>query len=761
LRHLGSLKQAVSTERGRQFVQTIEASEAEHQKLVDNILERRSRGTRVEDLTADFDDILRPKRHELWLAINEFVNFEGRLVDQMSADSNLAAERVRTTLLLTSALAFLLLAVIAFVLLRTTQRLGVSERRFLDLVNKLDHSIVWEATAQPFRFNFMSERTQFLLGLPQKEFLDRPETFFNYIHEHDRASVRQMLEKARSTGIDQRVDHRMHSIDGKEIWVQSGVHVRRDSRGREHFYGLTVDITPSKNVERELKQSRDRLTLALQGGRMGSFDWDVVRDEHVWSPETESIFGFVPPEAPGTMSALMGIIHEDDRAQARGAMEAALQSRKMYESRYRIVRPDGEIRWVAVRGRPYFDEDGRPVRVLGVAWDITDEKTSEEKLKRYSQDLERLRERFELALQGGGIGIFEFDPEKKAVSWSETMYALYDVGPEFDPTFESWPKMIHPDDRARVLANIDRVIESRDDGYENEYRIITGAGETKWVFVKARVHRDHTGRAYSIIGVAMDVTAERHATESQRSLIDSLHEEREVRERFVNMLTHDLRTPLAAAKMSAQLMARQLANPEALVSLSGRLIENINRMEAMIRDLLDANLVKAGKRLTLDFEPCHLNELVQKIVDDMTLIHGDRFRVRAQQEIHGVWNCGGLRRVIENLVNNAIKYGSPNGLVTITFEQRAMQVSIRVHNEGEPLPEDERGRLFDLFARAPRDVRIAGWGIGLTLVRGLTEAHGGTVNIHTDESGTSFEVILPVNAAEHSQKGPYRPAQTH
>ena len=226
-----------------------------------------------------------------------------------------------------------------------------------------------------------------------------------------------------------------------------------------------------------------------------------------------------------------------------------------------------------------------------------------------------------------------------------------------------------------------------------------------------------------------------------------LNEERDLREKFVAMLSHDLRTPLAAAKMSAQLISRKNEDPS-IQKLAFRISELMDRADHMIRDLLDASLINAGERLTLKFKKINITELIRDTVDELSSIHGHRFIFIDGEEIAGEVDPEALRRILENLCNNAIKYGDNRKDVIVSIKSTNDQVIIDVHNEGNPIKKSEQEKLFDQFKRADKVKHdsIIGWGLGLTLVRGLVEAHNGKVSVQSEEKkGTTFTVVIPLN----------------
>jgi len=239
------------------------------------------------------------------------------------------------------------------------------------------------------------------------------------------------------------------------------------------------------------------------------------------------------------------------------------------------------------------------------------------------------------------------------------------------------------------------------------------------------------------------------ALQESRKTVEALQVERELRERFVQALTHDLRNPLTAAKMSAQLILRKIDEPEACQNQAGRIVTQINRADQMIRDLLDADRIRAGQPFPLLVQPCDLPWVVRGAVEDLVGIYGDRFELESKASIRGHWDEEGVRRVIENLASNAIKYGLPRSKVTIRLGLSSSHARIAVHNHGTPLSPEEKELLFQPFHRtlSAQASGQKGWGIGHTIVKGVTEAHGGRVSVESGpEIGTTFIVELPLDA---------------
>jgi signal transduction histidine kinase len=232
--------------------------------------------------------------------------------------------------------------------------------------------------------------------------------------------------------------------------------------------------------------------------------------------------------------------------------------------------------------------------------------------------------------------------------------------------------------------------------------------------------------------------------------VKSLKNEREMRERFVATLTHDLRTPLTSAKMGAQLIERKSDNAELVKSLSHRIVTSMDRADQMIIDLLDANRIKVGEGILLHIESCDLEKITDACVKELSGIYGARFEIKnLSGPIVGHWDRSGIERIIENLASNAVKYGENDTPVTIQISKGKDQIKICVHNHGNPIDEKNLDRIFNPYERLETDLPKAqiGWGVGLTLVKGIAEEHGGSVSVQSSEvTGTTFSVKLPLDA---------------
>jgi signal transduction histidine kinase len=249
--------------------------------------------------------------------------------------------------------------------------------------------------------------------------------------------------------------------------------------------------------------------------------------------------------------------------------------------------------------------------------------------------------------------------------------------------------------------------------------------------------------------------------EIENNLIE-IQEERELREKFVSALSHDLRTPLAVAKMCTQFLAMKSNDPndskdsKDSKEMIERISSSLDRADRMIRDLLDANRMKAGGEIYISRKVCQLDSIVRFIVKDLKEIYGDKFHLSIETSIEGYWDEMAIHRIVENLLINAVKFGSPDKKVTITLDIVKDCAELAIHNYGSSISPEHQEFIFDQYNRPRINSQQIGWGIGLSIAKGLVEAHAGEISVESCTiAGTTFKIRLPINDKQY--KGILKP----
>ncbi len=228
--------------------------------------------------------------------------------------------------------------------------------------------------------------------------------------------------------------------------------------------------------------------------------------------------------------------------------------------------------------------------------------------------------------------------------------------------------------------------------------------------------------------------------------VRQLEEDQGLQNNFVSTLSHDLRGPLGSVKMALELLLEEVQGGDGVRELAEVITRNIDQAESLLTDLLDINRIKSGEQLNLRVDACDLHQLAVETLADLTLAHGPRFQIKKSGQLTGYWSQHHLRRVVENLSTNAVKYGDSARPVTLTLHGDGHHVELSVHNWGNPIAAEDQAGLFQPYFRtkSAEHGRSSGWGLGLTLVKGVATAHGGDVKVVSSErDGTMFTVLLP------------------
>lgn len=261
-------------------------------------------------------------------------------------------------------------------------------------------------------------------------------------------------------------------------------------------------------AQKALRESAEQLRLALSVGRLGDWTWDVATDAVTLSPRAAEIVG-LPPQNAFTFAHLREMLHEADREGFRIAVKHSLAQREDYSLEYRVRRPSGELCWVAAHGRGTYDETGSVLGMTGVLEDITARKHAQEAL-------ELSQARLRMAVEAGQMGDWEWVIPTGQVRWSRALEAIHGL-PEggFGGGLDDFQRDMHPEDRERVLANIQRCLEEHCD-YRVEYRIIKPDGSLSWLEARGKLFLDGQGRPERMTGICMDITQRKRTEEALR-----------------------------------------------------------------------------------------------------------------------------------------------------------------------------------------------------------------------------------------------------
>ena len=267
---------------------------------------------------------------------------------------------------------------------------------------------------------------------------------------------------------------------------------------------LRREILERKRIEEALKESRERMQVALQAAQIGTGEWDIQTNQSSVSNGLEQIFGYAPGAFRPGFAQFIERVHPEDRERFRTSMEEALAGKGDFALDYRIIWPDGSIHWITSQAQIFFDDTGRPTRLVGAAMDITERKLGEEAL--------RISERKLIEAQRiAHVGYWERDVDSGTITWSDEVYRIFGISPEERVLTVKWVgKFIHPDDQEKVFQAVTQALQGGR-RYNIEYRVVRPNGEVRIVHSQGDVILDDSGKPHRLFGVVQDITERKRA----------------------------------------------------------------------------------------------------------------------------------------------------------------------------------------------------------------------------------------------------------
>jgi len=334
-------------------------------------------------------------------------------------------------------------------------------------------------------------------------------------------------------------------------------------------------------------------------------------------------------------------------------------------------------------------------------------------------------ERFRSLVQTSSAVVWQANRDGRVQVDPDTWQKFTGVVP--GPDAWSWLEAVHPDDRDRVRETWTAAVTTASP-YTCQHRILSGGGGYAWVVGHA-VPVPRTGAVREWIGMMTDI--------SDRVRVE------QAREQFIAILGHDLRNPLAAILMGAEILGEL---PEPHRSVVARLVRSGHRIEAMIRDLLDFARGRLGGGIPVVPQPCDLLTVCNEVVEEMKQAHPERaIGFEAVGDLRGDWDPDRVEQLISNLVGNAVAHGT--GPVRVTARDEGDDVVTTVHNQGPAIPAALLPILFEPFTRpasAADGGPSKGLGLGLYIASEIVHAHGGTLSVVSrDDEGTTFTIRWP------------------
>ena len=667
-----------------------------------------------------------------------------------------------------------------------------SETR-LRLAQAASHSAVWDWDLQQNTLFWSPEAYQLYRVDPGIE--PSYEHWLRCIHPDDRDQVNQQTQQTIEANLPEiRIEFRVPFADEIRWCLGIGQILCNDAGVPIRMIGITLDITQQKQTELALQElnaqleqrvierttelnvlnddlsdalekqrqiqealhhSEESLRLVLDLTHIGTWDWHIQNQTMIWNDNHFKLLGLIPQSIEPSYQLWCQHVHPDDLAREEQRFAEAMQNRTEFDSEYRVVYPDGSIRWVLARARGLYDEAGQPLRAMGIFLDITDRKQTEIAL----QDSET---RYRILTEISPVGIFRFDAPLNCVyvndRWSEMTGR-----PKESALGRGWMAALHPEERETYPAQWTEQYFQSDQLTltlnPSVGRHLRPDGSINWYYVQMAMETDATGIVTGYIGTLTDITERKQAELALAQAKAEAEAANQAKSIFLANMSHELRTPLNAILGFSQLMQHSS-------HLSARDLEYLNLIYTsgnyllkLINEILDLSKIEAGKA-SLSQQAIDLFHQLSVLRDTLSE-RSHRKNLSFQLEIGpGVPQYiqvdeQKLNQVLLNLLSNAIKFTQQGGISLRIHRQdpdpnssQSAPSTLRfaVEDTGVGIAPEDLNRIFEAFTQTTAGQQAPeGTGLGLTISRRLAQIMGGDITVRSAlGQGSTFEFSLPV-----------------
>jgi PAS domain S-box-containing protein len=493
------------------------------------------------------------------------------------------------------------------------------------------------------------------------------------------------------------------------------------------------------------RESQERFRLLVESVKdYAIFILDPDGYVSTWNPGAERINGYAPNEIIGKHFSIFYPADVAATSKCTDELLVAARDGRFEEEGWR-VRKDGTRLWASVTITALRDSSGQLVGFAKVTQDLTERKEAEEEARRFRLLVESVKD----------YAIFMLSPTGHVSTWNPGAERIKGYAPA-EIIGKHFSVFYPPEAVASGKCEFELEVAAREGRFEEEGWRLRKDGSRFWANVTITTLRNSEGTLLGFAKVTRDLTARRQAEENSRALAverAALAEKsrvQEFQERFLAILGHDLRNPLAAIDMGTGIL-RQLVTDPAANRVLDRMRSSSSRMTRMIEQILDLTRSRLAGHLEVHPEPLDLLSTLTSIVEEMRTAFPARTIELSSPQLSGSWDRDRLEQVFSNLISNAILHGDPAAPVTIRASADDGAAQVSVHNAGPPIPPSIQPTLFDPFRRGERESRTAktaGLGLGLYISNEIVRAHGGTIGIQsTAAEGTTFRVTLPLEQA--------------
>ncbi|MBD2234695.1 PAS domain-containing hybrid sensor histidine kinase/response regulator [Phormidium tenue] len=568
------------------------------------------------------------------------------------------------------------------------------------------------------------------------------------------SAIEQVFATGRSQSFELMQAAALHHWACSPIW---------DEAGQIGGVFVTGQATHCPSTEGALRKSEEQLRLAQQGAEVGLWDWDMVTNQVTWSEEYYHLYG-LPLTVTPSYENWLACISPLDRPHVEQKVREAIELGKNLKTSFRIAHPKESRRWLMVRGQTFYNAAGNPVRMTGIAMNVTEQKRFEQALigseaiaRTQAEELAALMETTPAAIW------IAHDVDCRQMTANRMAHQLMQTKPGSLATATSWADgstlPFKQCKQGQELLPQDLPMQKAiRTGQEvtDEIEFVYPDGTVRTIYGKAVPLYDPSGEVRGAIAGFVEITAFKQSERDREQLLQRERIAREeaeqanrLKDQFLAVLSHELRSPLNPILGWAKLLQTRSFDAAKTAQALATIERNALLQTQLVDDLLDLAKILRGK-LHLNPVPVYLASVVESAVETVKASATAKtiaLKLDLSPTIQVAGDAARLQQIVGNLLSNAVKFTPSAGRVTVTLKSVDDQAEISVSDTGIGISPEFLPHLFESFRQ--EDVSITrkhgGLGLGLAIVRQLVDIHGGTITARSpgEGQGATFSVRLP------------------
>jgi PAS domain S-box-containing protein len=638
------------------------------------------------------------------------------------------------------------------------QQLRESEQRFQNLVRDATVGIV-VLTGHQMIVELVNEAFGGLINYEPQQLIGKP--IFNIIPE-TKPHFHHIIEKVRVTGQPRYLFDHPYFVKGDENKKEGFLNMVFQPYKEENgiIAGVMIlcqDVTEKVLAQKQLEEANERARLSIEAGALGTFEINLISNEIVVSDQFSALFG-----KPGSdrQPDYLDAFHPDDLKIRKEAHEQAFKS-GLLEYEARVIWSDGSIHWIAVRGKVYFDAEQKPVKLIGVAHDITEEKAFAEVLERQVQlrteellaaqqslihandYLQNIINKFETAL----VSLQPVYEGKNIVDFTFKMAnAAYTAYSGLTPEAIVGRKLMEVFPQYKETEAFEKYKDTYETGTPNNWELhynVDGLN-VHLILAVSKMNEE-------IVVNVNDITELKNLQLNLMQKLEELQRSNKNLEEFAHAASHDLKEPIRKIHFFTHQLRDRLATQinESELVLFVRIENATKRMGALIDDLLRYSHISHAP---LKKEIVDIRQIIEETKEELEL---DIKEKSAILNVHNLPTINGysrqLQQLFQNLISNALKYSKENVAPVIDITSQKIEINnqpyylIIVKDNGIGFEQEFEHKIFQMFSRLHGKEEYSGTGVGLSIAKKVVENHNGIIKVKSElKEGAAFEIYLPV-----------------